>query len=536
MPSVERTDFLVVGSGIAGLATALKAARYGRVTMITKGTLMDSNTRYAQGGIAAALGPGDTPQAHLKDTLRAGHDLCLPDAATVLVEDGPLRVKELIDLGANFDAEPGGALSLGREGAHSKNRIVHARGDATGFEVAQVLAAGVRSTERVVIHEHMAALELFVEKGRCQGLVAQNTLSGETVFFSARAVVLATGGLGRIYRYTTNPSVATGDGFALAARVGAQLVDMEFVQFHPTALDQDDDPMVLISEAVRGEGARLVNDQGQAFMPSVHPQADLAPRDIVARAIFSQMASGRRVFLDAQSIGRRFPDRFPTIYEACIQRGIDPVTTPIPIAPAAHFVMGGVRTDTSGRTNVPGLYACGEVACTGVHGANRLASNSLLEGLVFAERIASALNSELSGEFRHPFSPDFTYEHIQSRSQPDLSLGNVDFEEETSVAKHRKAAVRQIDDLTWRLRNVMWEYVGIVRDGDGLKKALEIIDEIEAQRPREGGYQSFTLRNMIDTSRRIAQAALMREESRGGHFRKDFPSASPDWRGRHIIL
>ncbi len=511
MPHVDQSDFLIVGSGIAGLATAIKASRYGRVRVITKGKVLDSNTRYAQGGIAAAIGPGDTPDSHLHDTLKAGHDLCLTDAAAVLVQDAPLRVKELIELGAQFDLAPDGSLSLGREGAHSRNRILHARGDATGFELAEVLANRIHSTPDISLSEHHHAIDLIVHEGRCIGVSAFNQV-GEPTILLARAVVLATGGCGRVYKHTTNPSVATGDGFAMAARQGVPLWDMEFVQFHPTALARDDDPMVLISEAVRGEGAYLVNARGERFMPGRHPQGDLAPRDIVAREIFKEMGHGTQVYLDASPIGARFPDRFPTIHQACLERGIDPRHALIPITPAAHFIMGGVRTDTGGRTSLSGLFACGEVACTGVHGANRLASNSLLEGLVFAERIARNLGQELSAplpktDASHPI-------HEQAATLPALIPESETWE------------------LNVKLREIMWKYAGIVRNAEGLTRAREALEELETQVPPG----AWSLRNMLLTGRLIVNAAIQREESRGGHFREDFPQERESWRGRHIIV
>lgn len=519
MPTYEKTDFLVVGSGVAGLATAFKASRYGRVTLLTKGRLLDSNTRYAQGGIAAALGRDDSPQDHLMDTLRAGHDLCLAEAAAVLVEDGPLRVKELIELGARFDATPDGELSLGREAAHSRNRILHARGDATGAEVAEVLARQVCSAGTVTILEHHFALDLLVENGRCIGCAALSP-EGEMVLFAARAVVLATGGCGRVYKHTTNPEVATGDGFAMAARRGVRVVDMEFVQFHPTALAASDDPMVLVSEAVRGEGARLVNDQGVPFMQALHPDGDLAPRDVVARGIFQQMAEGRSVFLDTKPIGERFAERFPTITRACLDRGLDPAKELLPIAPAAHFIMGGIRTDTEGRTSLPGLYACGEVACTGVHGANRLASNSLLEGLVFSERIARQLGSERS-------RPVPRIDRAAAEELPVLSrLSQGD----------SRAEPERVSRLVSALRQAMWDRAGIVRSGDGLRGLLELLNALEEEAPQALTAENVTLHNMIATSRLIAKSALAREESRGGHYREDFPNESEAWRGRRIEL
>lgn len=517
MANVWQTDFLVVGSGVAGLATALKASGDGQVVIATKGHLLEGNTRYAQGGIAAAVGPDDSPQDHLADTLRAGHDLVLPEAATVLVEEAPRRIQELIELGARFDVLPDGSLSLGREGAHSKNRILHARGDATGAEVAEVLAAQATARDNIEVREDHLVLDLLIRDGRCVGAAAIDA-EGELHLFLARAVVIASGGCGQVYKYTTNPSVATGDGFAIARQRGVALVDMEFVQFHPTALAKKEDPLVLISEAVRGEGARLINDDGDAFMQKEHPLADLAPRDIVARAIFRQMRAGRQVYLDAREIGPRFPDRFPTIHRACLDRGIDPRTEPIPIAPAAHFIMGGIRTDTRGRTSLPGLYACGEVACTGVHGANRLASNSLLEGLVFSQRIAESLSEEPPA-VKAP--PEDTLERLEAERGISTGKGQ----------KH-KDQTDEYGHVAKRFRELMWDHVGIVRNAQGLKQALREIARMKDETPKS----AWILRNMLTTGELIAQAALERKESRGGHFREDYPMESEAWKTRRVIL
>src|ERR671938_556976 len=348
-----RTRFLVVGSGVAGLHTAWRASEQGEVLLLTKRSLFESATAYAQGGIAAALGAGDSPELHRRDTLAAGAALCDAEAVHVLVEEGPARVRELHAAGADFDLDPGGRFLLGREAAHSTNRIVH------------------------------------VHRGQCAGVRA--SLAGKATEVIADVTVLATGGCGQVYRYTTNPVVATGDGFALAHRAGVTLADMEFVQFHPTALDTPENPLQLISEAVRGEGAVLVNDRGERFMAKRHRLAELAPRDVVSRAIFREQRAGRRVYLDARKLRNTYVKRFPGILALCLARGIDPRRQLIPVTPAAHYMMGGVVTDLVGRSSLPRLYACGEVSNTGVHGANRLASNSLLEGLVFAERVARDL-------------------------------------------------------------------------------------------------------------------------------------------------
>src|SRR6185369_17185703 len=369
-----QTRFLVVGSGIAGLHTAWRASQHGDVLLLTKRSLFDSATAYAQGGIAAALGAGDSPTLHRRDTLAAGAALCDAAAVEVLVEEGPARVRELQTAGAEFDLDPNGQLKLGREAAHSTNRIVHAHGDQTGAEVARTLI------ERV--------LDLVVARGAVAGVRA--SIAGKAVEIIADATVFATGGCGQVFRYTTNPMVATGDGYAIAHRAGVTLADMEFVQFHPTALDTPENPLALISEAVRGEGAILVNEKGVRFMVKEHRHAELAPRDVVSRAIYRQQKTSR-VFLDARKLGRGFTKRFPGIFALCTARGIDPREDLIPVTPAAHYMMGGIVTDLIGHSNMPRLYAVGECARTGVHGANRLASNSLLEGLVFAERVARDL-------------------------------------------------------------------------------------------------------------------------------------------------
>src|SRR6185436_12196372 len=384
-----RTRVLVVGSGVAGLHTAWRASASGEVHVLTKRSLFDSATAYAQGGIAAALGAGDSPELHRRDTLAAGGVLCNADAVRVLVDEGPERVRELAGAGARFDVDASGRFTLGREAAHSRKRIVHAQGDQTGAEVARTLIARVVESPRITVIEHARVLDLIVEGGRVYGVRA--SVEGQPVDFVSDATVLATGGCGQVFRHTTNPQVATGDGFAIAHRAGAKLADMEFVQFHPTALDTPENPLSLVSEAVRGEGAILLNEEGKRFMLERHRLAELAPRDVVAREIFREQAGGKTVFLDARKLGKTFEKRFPGIFAICRARGIDPSVDPIPVTPAAHYMMGGIVTDLRGRASLTRLYACGEVSRTGVHGANRLASNSLLEGLVFAERVARDL-------------------------------------------------------------------------------------------------------------------------------------------------
>ena len=497
-----RTRFLVVGSGVAGLHTAWRASEHGDVMLLTKRSLFDSATAYAQGGIAAALGAGDSPALHRQDTLAAGAALCDAAAVQVLVEEGPARVRELQTAGADFDLDPKGRLSLGREAAHSKNRIVHAHGDQTGAEVARTLVARVRETKRIRVLEKARVLDLIVHRGTCYGIRA--SIAGKATEIIADATVLATGGCGQIYRYTTNPVVATGDGFAIAHRAGVTLADMEFVQFHPTALDTRENPLALISEAVRGEGAILVNSHGVRFMKGRHRLAELAPRDVVARAIFREQKKGP-VFLDARKLGERFAERFPGILSLCKARGIDPRSDLIPVTPAAHYMMGGVVTDLRGRASAARLYAVGEVARTGVHGANRLASNSLLEGLVFAERVARDMAS--ANEVEKPPT-------IAKWRVPPLA--------------DRGAAQVAADEI----RAVMWENAGIARTARGLRTALERLEDIGRRLPA-GATEEL---NMLQTAQLVAEAALMRKESRGGHYRADYPRAKRTWKGRHIEL
>lgn len=501
MPERIRTRFLVVGSGVAGLQTAWRGSASGDVTVLTKRTLFDSATAYAQGGIAAALGAGDSPELHRRDTLAAGAALCDAAAVEVLVEEGPARVRELVTAGAHFDRDGSGKLVLGREAAHSRRRIVHAQGDQTGAEVARTLIQRVREAPNINVSEKTRVLDLIIENGECLGVRA--TVAGIATDFIADVTVLATGGCGQVYRYTTNPVVATGDGYAIAHRAGVTLADMEFVQFHPTALDTPENPLALISEAVRGEGAVLVNERGDRFMLKLHKLAELAPRDVVARAIFRQQRDGRQVYLDARRLERPFPERFPGIYALCRARGIDPVTDLIPITPAAHYMMGGIVTDLAGRASVPRLYACGEVARTGVHGANRLASNSLLEGLVFAERVAI----DMVGT-----DPIGTLPVVSDWAAPPLL--------------DRGAAQVAADEIG----RVTWEHAGIDRTADGLRECLKLLGGI-AERLPPGATEEA---NMVDTSRLIAEAALMRQESRGGHYRSDFPRPKRKWRDRHI--
>lgn len=495
------TRVLVVGSGVAGLFTAWRCAEQGPVMLMTKRTLRDSNTMWAQGGIAAALGAGDSPELHRRDTLAAGAALCDVNAVEVLVNEGPDRVRELVEAGARFDLNARGDFKLGKEAAHSRRRIVHAQGDQTGAEVSRTLIERVQASPSVAVLETARVLDLILVDGRCVGVKA--AIDGQPVEVYAEAVVMATGGLGQVYRHTTNPTVATGDGFAIAHRAGARMADMEFVQFHPTALATSENPLALVSEAVRGEGATLLDGTGRRFMPEIHKLAELAPRDIVAREIFRAQVRTGIVHLDARAI-TDFDTRFPGIFALCSARGVDPRTDLIPVTPAAHYMMGGVVTDLDGRTTIPGMYACGEVACTGVHGANRLASNSLLEGLVFAERVSRNAATLVPHGVAVPAH--------EAWSVPD------DFD--------RGAAQVAADDI----RRVMWQYAGIDRTARGLHIAAAQVDAIEARLPA-GATEEL---NMVQTARLIVQAALLRKESRGGHFRSDFPRARNKWRETHI--
>lgn len=498
MWNVIQADYVVVGSGIAGLTLSLLLSKHGRVVLITKGSLTDNNSNLAQGGIAAALSPDDHPALHGQDTLRTGQGLC--DAKTVesFVGQAAEAIRFLRKLGVSLDCDADGTLHLGKEGAHSRCRIVHAGGDATGRTVMETLARHLQTSRRIDLWENTYVAELLIENGECMGVIG-TPLSGRPVCFRAKAVVLATGGLGQLYRYTTNSPGCTGDGYALAYRAGAVLRDMEFVQFHPTALRTRTCPLPLVSEAVRGEGAILVNSAGERFMNRYHEWGELASRDIVSRAIYSEMQAGRDVYLDARSIPG-FDRRFPTIYQSCKKTGIDPANDLIPIVPAAHYTMGGIETDNRGVTSVPRLFAIGEAASSGFHGANRLASNSLLEGLVMAQRAADALAE-------CPPSP-------KQQSEPG-----------GSYADYMKIGTYPTPELLQQVQQLMWTHAGIVRDESRLKKALEQLQSRLDRLPPAPTPD----RNLLTAALLVVRAALWRRESRGAHFRGDFPEALPEF-------
>jgi len=512
-------DFIIVGGGIAGLRAAIGLAPAGRVLVLTKAERAESNTGYAQGGIAAAIGDDDSPALHAADTIRAGDHLCDEAAVSVLVEHGPRYVRELIEWGTRFDRDADGRPALGREAAHSVRRVLHA-GDATGREIGRVLWERVRALPSVETIDHALVTDIVVAGGRASG-VGYFDLEGTRHDVPARAILLATGGAGQVFRETTNPAVATGDGVALAFDAGARVADLEFVQFHPTALNRTGAPRFLISEALRGEGALLVNDRGEAFMARYHPDADLAPRDIVARAIAREAErTGGPVSLTLKHLDPAYVTRrFPTIAAMCAQLGIDLARDPIPVAPAAHYIMGGVDTDEWGRTSVPGLFAAGEVACTGLHGANRLASNSLLEGLVFGARAAQAM---LDAPRAAPMKRDrvmadgsWLMAEADGANPPTNALG------------HQPLAMTTVRDL-------MWRHAGLFRTREGLTAAVEMLD-----RARIAGLpstaQEWRHRNLVTVARLLAHAALRREESRGAHFRADFPERD-DRRWRvHVV-
>ena len=506
--SHDSVDFVIVGGGIAGLRAAIGLSAAGRVLILTKADPSESNTGYAQGGIAAAIGDDDSPALHAADTIRAGDGLCDEAAVRVLVEEGPRGVRELIEWGTRFDLDASGRPALGREAAHSVRRVLHA-GDATGREIGRALWERVRTLASVETIDHALVTDLLVSGARVSG-VAFFDRSGARREVRTAATLLATGGAGQVFAETTNPSVATGDGVALAYDAGARVADLEFVQFHPTALKLEGVPRFLVSEALRGEGARLVNARGEPFMTRYHHDGDLAPRDVVARSIVRESdRTGGPVYLtlahlDAAYVRRRFP----TIDEMCTSVGLDLTEDLIPVGPAAHYIMGGVDTDEWGRTSLAGLYAAGEVACTGVHGANRLASNSLLEGLVFGARAAEAM--QLSAE---------AAEIKSGRVRAEGSGLRVEGMDEGPPPLALSPQPLALTDV----RTLMWRSAGLFRDRDGLQRAVSALEAAGSAATAPSTVEGWRDRNLLTVARLIARAALRREESRGGHFRQDFP-------------
>ena len=505
---------LVIGTGVAGLRAALGAANHGDVLVVTKDRLEEGSTLYAQGGAAAALGEGDTPEAHTQDTLTVGQGLCDEEVVRLILEDAPQRIVELIEWGADFDREEG-RLALTREGGHSQRRIVHAQGDATGMAVEQTLARRVRETRDIRIIEHAFCLDLITVDGVCVGALIEDSRWG-MMLVSARRVILASGGAGNLFRETTNPPVSTGDGVALAYRAGAELRDLEFMQFHPTTLYVAGASRALISEAVRGEGGRLINRAGERFMLKVHPDGELAPRDVVSRAILNEMkrTGDTCAYVDVRHLGaERLRRRFPGILDLCAQFGIDITRDLIPVRPSAHYYIGGTTVGHDGRTTLPSLFACGEVASTGLHGANRLGSNSLIEGLVYgrlAGDVAGREAAEQEGESRLLKA---------SHAQPAPQYAKLD-----------------VDDVRNSLRALMWRKVGIERSEESLNEALGQL-AFWRQYVMDKEFESaegWELQNMLTVALLMTQAALDRRESRGVHFRSDYPDRDDEHWARRV--
>ncbi|OGO06435.1 MAG: L-aspartate oxidase [Chloroflexi bacterium RBG_13_57_8] len=509
---MNKYDYIVVGSGIGGLYTALLANEHGSVLIITKGSIDDCNTKYAQGGIAAAIGKGDSPELHLQDTINAGAGLNDEEAVNILVREAPVRIADMVGYRVPFDTV-NGEIALTMEAAHSLPRILHAGGDATGEHVELALSQQVRSCGIQVL-ENFLATEILLEKGKVAGIRALDCRTGTIEEFACDYLVLATGGAGQLFKYNTNSGIATGDGIALAFHAGAEIADMEFFQFHPTALRMPGVLPFLISEAVRGEGGVLRNAEGKQFMGEYHEKADLAPRDIVARSLVYEMkkTATDRVYLDVTHLPpHTITTRFPHIYRFCLDRGLDITEEMIPVAPAAHYMIGGVKTNSWGETNVPGLFADGEVACTGVHGANRLASNSLLEAIVFSKRII---------------------ERTRNRSREKMTGEKVK-DIYTSLGERPPLKAAPAAGLA-ALQQLHWDKAGIIRDKEGLTRAAGILASWQQAIRPPTDQPSHEFNNLVLTGRLVVEAALIREESRGAHYRTDFPQTSPEWQ-RHIV-
>ncbi len=501
------TDFIVIGSGVAGLRAAIELATNGaRVAVLTKDKASESNTEYAQGGVAVVLAEDDNAELHEDDTLVAGAGLCDTKAVETLVTEGTKYINQLIDWGTEFDRE-GGKLLMGQEAAHSRRRILHAHGDSTGAEFVRSLIARAGAEKAINLTPFANTESLIINDDRCVGVRFRDPVLRTPRELHAKAVIMCTGGAGQLYMHTTNPPVATGDGMAMAYFAGAEMADMEFVQFHPTALDLERAPRFLLTEAMRGEGGILRNKYGERFMPRYDERLELAPRDIVSRSIVAEMrrTGTRNVFLDMTALDQKFlKHRFPTIYATCSAFGLNIAKDLLPVSPASHYCMGGIRTDLWGRSTLPGLYAAGEVTCTGVHGANRLASNSLLEGLVFGARAGQAA-AEDSRQF---------------------AVGSRQYVSDDSALRTSHSALSTA--VRKRIKRVMWDRVGIIRDRDSLRRALKEFDQIAA------GNLSTSSRKFVTLAKLVATAALWREESRGGHFRSDFPERHEEWRTHSV--
>jgi len=512
MAENETFDFLVLGSGIAGLSFAIKAGKLGKVIIVTKKQIIESNTNLAQGGIASVIDPEDSYQSHIDDTLRTGCGLCNKTAVETLVKNGPQVINWLISEGVNFDQEHG-LLSLSREGGHSANRIIH-YGDYTGREIERALVSSIKDLD-VDIHENYFALDLVVKNNRCYGAKVLNIITGDVSYILSKATILATGGIGQLYKNTSNPEIATGDGIAMALRAGAKIADMEFMQFHPTTMNRVDTPNFLISETVRGEGALLRNVNGVSFMKQYDELGDLAPRDVVSRAVYKELKKGP-VFLDITHKAKVFlKKRFPMIYEECLKHGFDLSKDSVPIVPAAHYICGGIKVDLFGESSISGLFSFGESSCTGVHGANRLASNSLLESAVFSSLSIKAISKYL----KH-----------------DLPLKKIILESKFEVISERKT----VNDLRKELQNIMWKYVGIMRSEKELEYALKEMERLDTRAKSEFNNTlnsaQVEFSNMLALSKTIIRAALIRKESRGTHYLIDYPSRNDSrWLG-HIVF
>jgi len=511
---VNRYDYIIVGSGIAGLYTALLAKEQGSVLVLTKGSIDDCNTKHAQGGIAAAIGKNDSPELHFQDTIAAGDGLCDEKAVRILVNEAPDRITDLVNFGVPFDTLDG-KIALTIEAAHSIPRILHAGGDATGEHIEVTLSNQVRSS-KIQVLEDCLATEILVERGQVSGVKALDCRTGSIEEFECRFLILATGGAGQLFKFNTNSDIATGDGIALAFKARAEIVDMEFFQFHPTALRLPGVTPFLISEAVRGEGGILRNVDGYRFIADYTPEGDLAPRDIVARSVLYEMkkTGSDRVFIDVTHLPPYVTTtRFPHIYRFCLNHGLDITKGLVPVAPAAHYMMGGIKTNIWGETNIAGLFATGETACTGVHGANRLASNSMLEVVVFSKRIM---------------------EKTKKRAKPKATTTGKGVEVRHSLSQRQAPQAVPAPSFS-ALQQLHWDKVGIIRNRESLTEAADTLAAWQKSLPTPTDRPSYELNNLVLTGRLVAEAALLREESRGAHFRADFPQSSPRWQ-RHIAF